>query len=77
MAELLACSARFAAMWADHDVEVRRAVTKRIEHPHLGRVDVDCQVLHIPDTDQRLVVYTAPPGTRLHEAVEALRTTVV
>ena len=76
VAELLACSPRFAAMWADHDVEVRRAVTKRIEHPLLGRVDVDCQVLHIPDTDQRLVVYTAPPGTRLHEAVEALRTTV-
>ena len=47
-------------MWAEHDVEVRRAVAKRIDHPLLGPVEVDCQVLHIPDTDQRLVIYTAP-----------------
>ena len=59
-------------MWADHDVEVRRAVTKRIDHPLLGPVEVDCQVLHIPDTDQRLVVYTAPPGSHLHEALRSL-----
>ena len=73
--ELLACSPRFAAMWAEHDVEVRRAVTKRIDHPLLGPVEVDCQVLHIPDTDQRLVIYTAPLGTRLHEALRSLQAT--
>ena len=75
VAELLACSPLFAAMWADHDVAVRRAVTKRITHPLLGPVQVDCQVLHIPDTDQRLVVYTAPPDSRLHEALRSLRAT--
>jgi MmyB-like transcription regulator ligand binding domain len=42
--------------------EVRRSVVKRVDHPVLGRVDIQCQVLHIPDTDQRLVVYVSPPG---------------
>jgi transcriptional regulator with XRE-family HTH domain len=77
VAELLACSPRFATMWADHDVEVRRAVTKHIDHPRLGPVALDCQVLHIPDTDQRLVVYTAPPGSHLHQALRALRSAPV
>jgi len=77
VAELLACSPRFAAMWADHDVEVRRAVTKHIDHPRLGPVALDCQVLHIPDTDQRLVIYTAPPGSHLHQALRSLRSAPV
>jgi transcriptional regulator with XRE-family HTH domain len=62
VAELLACSPRFAALWADHEVEVRRSVVKHVDHPTLGPVEVNCQVLHIPDTDQRLVVYVAAPG---------------
>jgi MmyB-like transcription regulator ligand binding domain len=53
-----------------------RAVTKHIDHPVLGPLEIDCQVLLIPDTDQRLVVYTSPPGTPLHEAHKSLRTTV-
>ena len=77
VAELLACSPRFATMWADHDVEVRRAVTKHIDHPRLGPVALDCQVLHIPDTDQRLVIYTAPPGSHLHQALRSLRSAPV
>jgi len=76
VAELLACSPRFAGLWSDHDVEVRRAVTKHIEHPQLGTLEIDCQVLHIPDTDQRLVIYTAPLGTPLHDALKSLRATL-
>ena len=37
-------------------------MVKRVDHPTLGPVEVNCQVLHIPDTDQRLVVYVAAPG---------------
>jgi MmyB-like transcription regulator ligand binding domain/Helix-turn-helix domain len=71
--ELLAASPRFAAMWAEHEVAVRRSVTKRIDHPLVGRIEVGCQVLHIPDTDQRLVLYVATPGTPFHEALQKLR----
>ena len=71
--ELLAASPRFAAMWAEHEVAVRRSVGKTISHPVVGRIEVECQVLHIPDTDQRLVIYVAAPGSRFHEALLELR----
>ncbi len=61
--ELLATSPRFAQMWAAHEVEVRRPVTKRVAHPLAGPLEFDCHVLHVPDTDQRLVVYSAAPGS--------------
>jgi transcriptional regulator with XRE-family HTH domain len=61
--ELLGTSPRFATMWAVHDVEVRRAHRKRIVHPEFGPLEFECQVLHISDTDQRMIVYCAAPGT--------------
>lgn len=70
--ELLGTSPRFAEMWAEHAVGVRRSMTKRIEHPLVGHLEFDCQVLHVPDSDQRLVVYAAEPGTPTHEAFRSL-----
>jgi transcriptional regulator with XRE-family HTH domain len=73
VAELLATAPRFAAMWDEHEVAVRRSVTKRIDHPVVGRIEASCQVLHIPETDQRLVLYVATPGTPFHDALRRLR----
>jgi transcriptional regulator with XRE-family HTH domain len=61
--ELLALSPRFAAMWATGDVEVRHPMVKRVDHPLAGPVEFECQVMHIQDTDQRLIVYVAAPGS--------------
>jgi hypothetical protein len=61
--ELLATSPRFARMWAAHEVEVRRPVHKRVDHPLAGHLEFDCHMLHAPDTDQRLVIYSAAPGS--------------
>lgn len=71
--ELLGTSPRFAEMWAEHQVEVRRSMIKRIDHPLVGRLAFECQVLHVPDSDQRLVFYVAEPGTPTHEAFRTLR----
>jgi transcriptional regulator with XRE-family HTH domain len=73
VAELSAGSELFAALWARHDVEVRRSTTKRIAHPVVGTFEVDCETLHIPERDQRLVLYTAAPGTASHEALRLLK----
>jgi hypothetical protein len=70
--ELLGTRRRFAAMWADHDVEVRRRVVKRFVHPQVGPLEFECQVLHIPDTGQRLIVYCAAPGSPTHQAFRTL-----
>jgi len=61
--ELNGTSPRFAAMWADHEVEVRRQIVKRIKHPRAGALEFECQVLHVPDTDQRVIIYCAEPGS--------------
>jgi MmyB-like transcription regulator ligand binding domain len=66
--ELLALSARFAAMWAEHAVEVRHPVVKRVDHPLTGPIEFECQVMHIQDTDQRLIAYIATPGSATEAA---------
>jgi transcriptional regulator with XRE-family HTH domain len=61
--ELLGVSPAFAQMWETREVEVRRGTVKRVEHPLAGPVVFECQVLHISDSDQRMIVYRAAPGS--------------
>ena len=60
---LLVRSEEFAALWARHEVDDKRARTKRMQHPDLGVLTLDCQTLLDTDTGQRLLVFTATPGT--------------
>jgi transcriptional regulator with XRE-family HTH domain len=73
LAELRAGSPRFVALWEEVRVAERRSSRKTIRHPELGLVALDCDTLHVPDTDQRLIVYSAAPGTREAEALALLR----
>lgn len=70
VARLRRTSAEFAALWDTGDVAVRRAERKRLVHAELGIVDVFCQNLFSEDGRQRLLFFTAPPGS---PAVEQLR----
>lgn len=70
---LRARSAEFAALWEAHDVAVRRRDVKRFVHPVVGLLELDCEVLLNPEHDQRLVVYTARPGSESYERLELLR----
>jgi transcriptional regulator with XRE-family HTH domain len=70
--ELLGSSAQFAAMWAEQEVVVRRPVRKQVVHPEAGPLEFDCHVLHIPDTGQRLVIYSAEPGSATWAAFRRL-----
>ncbi|BCY09750.1 helix-turn-helix transcriptional regulator [Actinoplanes sp. L3-i22] len=70
--ELLGTAPRFAAMWAEHDIEVRRAITKKVRTARLGPLEYECQVLHIPETGQRLIAYCAAPGSRTHQVFRDL-----
>jgi len=70
--EMLALSAEFARMWAAHEVEVRGPMLKRVDHPQAGPLEFECQVLHIAETGQRLIVYCAAPGSATEEAFAGL-----
>ncbi|MEV4897718.1 transcriptional regulator [Nonomuraea sp. NPDC055795] len=74
VAEMLACSPQFAALWDEHEVAVRREQRKRINHSVVGTIDAICQVLPVPDRDDlRLVLYTTEPGSPSHQALRRLR----
>ena len=70
--EMLALSPLFAAMWAEHEVEERGPMMKRVVHPQAGPLEFECQVLHIADTGQRLIAYCAAPGSATAEAFRRL-----
>jgi hypothetical protein len=70
---LRAASAEFAGLWAEQDVAVRRSARKRVRHPAVGWLDLDCDSLHDPDRDQWIVLYTAAPGTPSHDALRLLK----
>ncbi|MFE0731271.1 helix-turn-helix domain-containing protein [Streptomyces antibioticus] len=65
-------SREFAALWDTHDVAVRRMDHKKIVHPALGVIELDCYNLLSEDGRQRLLWFTAPPGSRGAEQLELL-----
>ncbi|MGW4871876.1 MmyB family transcriptional regulator [Streptomyces chartreusis] len=72
VAGLRRASEEFAALWDTRDVGVRRADHKRIVHPTLGVIEVDCHSLFSEDGHQRLLWFTAPPGTEGAARLELL-----
>jgi transcriptional regulator with XRE-family HTH domain len=70
--ELLGVSPRFAQMWAAQEVQSRRPLIKRVDHPLTGPLEFECQVLRVPDCGQRLIVYCAAPGSPTHAAFRRL-----
>ncbi len=68
VAEMLALSPQFERMWAAHEVASRRPLVKRFVHPLGGPLEFECQILHVGDTGQRLIVYCAAPGSATQAA---------
>lgn len=71
--ELRSRSREFEALWAEHDVVVRRPSPKRFLHPVVGALDLDCEVLLSDGHSQQLIVHSARPGTPTYERLELLR----
>lgn len=69
---LLSCSAEFAELWKQHDVAHRHELTKRILHPKLGLLELQCQALLDPVQLHSLLVFTAEPGSPSHTKLAAL-----
>jgi hypothetical protein len=63
IADLRAASERFEALWRRRPVARQAASRKTIEHPEVGPITLDCDVLRIAGTDLELVVFTAEPGS--------------
>lgn len=65
-------SSEFAELWAQHEVAVRISDRKRMVHPRIGTIELDCQTLVAENQAQVLLVYTATPGTEDYEKLQLL-----
>lgn len=65
-------NARFAELWANGAVDSHREDRKRIDHPTIGPIMVDCDTLTDGDSELKIVIMTAVPGsedeTKMHFA---------
>ena len=60
---LLRESTEFAALWERHEVASPAGRLKRFVHPLVGQLTLDCQILTSENLTERLVVFTANPGS--------------
>jgi transcriptional regulator with XRE-family HTH domain len=71
--ELSTCSELFRQRWASHDVRVVRSGRKRLQHPIVGRLDLDYESMElVADTGLHLNVYTAAAGTPTADGLAVL-----
>jgi transcriptional regulator with XRE-family HTH domain len=63
VADLRARSTEFVELWDAHEVAFRRDDRKRIDHPRLGLLEVNCLNLFSESGRQRLLWFTPAAGT--------------
>ncbi len=69
---LLQHSPEFAALWDEHEVGLPAEAHKRIAHPTIGVIELDCLILTAENQTEKLVVFTATPGTEDAERLALL-----
>jgi transcriptional regulator with XRE-family HTH domain len=67
VSELREGSPIFETLWDSHDVTRQPTLSKTFRHPVVGPIVVNCDVLDIADRDQRMIIYTAVPGSKDEE----------
>ncbi len=71
--ELSTRSEEFRVRWAAHDVKFHRTGTKRLHHPLVGDLVLSYEALELAgDSGQRILAYTAEPGSPTHHALDLL-----
>ena len=73
VARLRDASPEFARRWAEVRVSVHRASRKTATGTAAGPITVDCDVLTVPGSDLRIVVYTVVPGSEDASRLDLLR----
>ncbi|MFI8460556.1 helix-turn-helix transcriptional regulator [Kitasatospora sp. NPDC085464] len=71
--QLLATGEEFTTHWERHEVARRRTGRKRVRHPVVGELELECEVLAAGGEDQLLLVHTAAPGSESASRLQLLR----
>lgn len=73
VARLRAESDGFARRWASARVALHRSSRKTATETAVGPITVDCDVLSVPGSDLRIVLYTVVPGSEDESRLDLLR----
>jgi transcriptional regulator with XRE-family HTH domain len=71
--DLTAGSPEFARLWRDQELRIEHHSHQVLDHPAVGRLELDFEILTLPDRDQQVVLFTAEPGSPVYQALELLR----
>ncbi|MFF4258239.1 helix-turn-helix transcriptional regulator [Streptomyces sp. NPDC001663] len=73
--DLRTASPAFAHYWATATASQHTSDRKTVEHPEVGDIVLDCDVLVVPGADLRMVTYTAAAGSSDAGKLDLLRVT--
>jgi hypothetical protein len=68
----LGLSPRFRELWSRRAVGGHQSAHKLVQHPDVGDIAMNSDILNTQDTNLRLVVYTPQPGTDARSKLELL-----
>ncbi|EDY47218.1 helix-turn-helix domain-containing protein [Streptomyces clavuligerus] len=72
IAELRADSPAFAELWDSYQLHVDHHAREVFRHPQIGEIELDFDVLTVPDRDQQMVIFTAEPGSSAYRNLQLL-----
>jgi transcriptional regulator with XRE-family HTH domain len=71
--ELATRSDEFRTRWAAHNVRLHQTGVKHLQHPIVGRIDLDFEAMPLPaDPGLTLTAYSAEPGSPAADALRLL-----
>lgn len=77
IADLRATSIEFEELWSTAAIGYHRESRKTVHNAIVGDITLDCDVLASPGTDQKIVIYTAIPGSEDAAKLDLLRVSAV
>lgn len=72
ISELRLKSAEFGELWESGTAGQHQSARKTIDHPHVGAITLDCDVLSVAGNDLRIMIYTAEPDSQDAERLALL-----
>lgn len=71
--ELLAGSAEFAELWNSLDLRIDHHARQVFQHPQVGPIELDYDILSVPGRDQQVVIFSAEPGSSAFQNLQLLK----
>ncbi|MFF3215454.1 helix-turn-helix transcriptional regulator [Streptomyces sp. NPDC002886] len=62
----------FEQLWESGTATAQPGAQKTIDHPQVGAITLDCDILHVTGNDLHIMIYTAEPGTEDAERLALL-----